>query len=99
MYNYFNIFINIFEYKIFIYDYFYMILMNLNKTTFIIEEIASPLYGILFIIESTFIYSKHILFYYIMMFAGIIAIILAFIFPLLYLHDKKKYGKLWLRSH
>jgi len=73
--------------------------MNLHKTTFIVEEIAFPLFGILFILESTFISSKHLLFGYIMMCAGIIGIILAFIFPLLYLHDKKKYGKLWLRSH
>lgn len=73
--------------------------MNLHKTTFIIEEIAYTLFGILFIIESTFISSKHILFYYMMMFAGIMGIVLAFIFPLLYLHDKKRYGKLWVRSH
>lgn len=73
--------------------------MNLHKMIFIGDEIVFPLLGIDMIIAGISGISTGINYGYVMMYAGIIAIIFALIMSFLYLHDKKKYGKLWLRPH
>ncbi|WP_276922118.1 MULTISPECIES: hypothetical protein [Ferroplasma] len=73
--------------------------MNLHKIIFIVEEIAFLFLGILLILAGTSISSNGIMYGNVMMYAGIMAIILAFVLSFLYLYNKKKSGKLWGRSH